>query len=150
MTSYPFLSSEWIDAAQSLRDEYTDQIPPTSATARFNVIVTDVPHGDGDGDGNTVKGHVDSSTGQLTIAEGHVEDSELTVTLDYGTARSAFITQDQQQVMQSFLMGKIIVDGDPTKLVALLSESAGPPPEDVEPLAREIYQRLLDLTADDG
>ncbi|MEM7322186.1 MAG: hypothetical protein AAF531_03790 [Actinomycetota bacterium] len=141
MTSYAFLSAAWVDAARALRDEYADRIPASAIEARVNVIVTDVPH---DEDG-TVEGHIDTSSGQTIIERGHLEDPELTVTVDYATARAAFVTRDQQEVMQAFLSGRILVDGDATKLLALQSGS----PTDVDPSLIEMYQRLDELTAKD-
>ncbi|MEM7272398.1 MAG: hypothetical protein AAF547_04895 [Actinomycetota bacterium] len=142
MTSYPFLSAEWVDAARALRDEYADKIPEAPLSARVNIVVTDVPH---DG-GTTMEGHIDTSSGQTVIERGHLEDPELTVTVDYATARAAFVTRDQQEVMQAFLAGKILVDGDATKLLALQS---GPPPTDIDPALEEMYHRLDELTAKD-
>ena len=142
MTSYPFLSAEWVQAAKDLRDEYADRMPDSPVAARVNVIVTDVPHGDT----GTMNGHIDTSTGQTIIEQGHLEDPELTVTVDYPTARAAFVTRDQQEVMQAFLSGKILVDGDATKLLALQAGS----PADVDPALIEMYERLDALTAKDS
>ena len=65
----------------------------------------------------------------------------MTVTVDYDTAKAAFVTRDQQAVMQSFLGGKILVDGDVSKLMALQSA----PPE-IDPMVVELYERLDQLT----
>lgn len=142
MTSYPFLSTEWVEAAKELRDEYTDRIPASPVEARVNVVVTDVPHSDE----GTMQGHIDTSSGQTIIEQGHLDDPELTVTVDYATAKAAFVTRDQQEVMQAFLSGKILVDGDATKLLALQSGS----PTDVDPALVEMYQRLDAMTAKDA
>ena len=143
MTSYPFLSAEWVEAARALRDEYADKIPEATIEARVNIVVTDVPH---DGDISTMEGHIDTSSGQTVIEQGHLDDPELTVTVDYATARAAFVTRDQQEVMQAFLGGKILVDGDATKLLAL---QAGPPPSELDPKLEEMYRRLDAVTSKD-
>lgn len=137
MASYPFLSPEWIEAARALREEYADRVPPSTVEARVNVVITDIPHGDEP----TLEGHIDTSAGQTVIEHGHIDDPELTVTVDYETARAAFVTRDQQAVMQSFLSGKILVDGDVSKLLALQST-----PPDVDPIAIELYERLDQMT----
>lgn len=142
MASYPFLSPEWIEAARALREEYADQLPTPAVTARVNVVVTDIPHG-GDPE---LQGHIDTSSGQTIIEHGHLDDPELTVTVDYETAKAAFVTRDQQQVMQAFLGGKILVEGDASKLLALQSV---PPPE-IEELAMEMYGKLEAITSADG
>lgn len=141
VASYPFLSREWIDAARQLREEYAEQIPEAPVAAKVNLIVTEIPHGDQP----TLEGHIDTNSGQTIIEEGHLEDPELTVTVDYATARAAFVTRDQQEVMQSFLTGKILVDGDASRLLALASG----PPTDVDPVAIELYEKLDALTIKD-
>lgn len=141
MTSYPFLSPEWIEAARALRQEYRDQIPESPVETRINVIVTDIPHGD---DG-TLNGHIDTSSGQTIIEQGHIDDPELTVTVDYATAYSAFVTRDQQEVMQAFIGGKIFIDGDATKLLALQAQPADVDPDTAE-LAMELFTKLDALT----
>ncbi len=143
MASYPFLSPEWIEAARELREEYADRMPESPVAARVNVVITDIPHGDE----GTLDGHIDTSSGQTIIEHGHLDDPELTVTVDYPTARAAFVTRDQQEVMQAFLTGKILVDGDATKLLAL---QGGGPPTDIDPTAVELYQRLDELTDKDA
>ncbi len=142
MASYPFLSTEWITAARQLREEYAERIPESPVEARVNVVITDIPHGDE----GTLKGHIDTSSGQTIIEQGHLDDPELTVTVDYGTAKAAFVTRDQQEVMQAFLGGKIMVDGDATKLLALQSG----PPEDIDPVAVEMYRKLDEMTSKDS
>lgn len=142
MASYPFLSSEWIDAARELRQEYAGQIPAPPVEARVNIVITDIPHRDN----GTLDGHIDTSSGQTIIEYGHLDDPELTVTVDYPTARAAFVTRDQQEVMQAFLTGKILVDGDASKLLAL---QGGGPPSDGDGLAVELYRKLDAMTSKD-
>ncbi len=116
---------------------------------KLNVVVTDLPeevdHPDvSELDGKpVVKGHVDSGQGQLLMEQGHLDDPEITITTDYETAMAAFVTQDQQELMNAFLGGKILVDGDASKLLALQA-----PPSDPEAakLAGEIYAKLRDFT----
>lgn len=142
MASYPFLSAEWIEAARALREEYSEQIPESPVEAKVNVIVTDIPHGDE----STLNGKIDTSSGQTIIDHGHLEDPELTVTVDYDTAKAAFVTRDQQEVMAAFLGGKILVDGDVSKLLALQSG----PTTDIDPIALEMYRKLDELTDKDS
>lgn len=139
MSAHPFLSDEWIEAARALRDRFADRVPPPSVPVRLNIVVTEIPHRDHD-----LEGHIDSSTGQTIIERGHLDDAELTITVDYRTAKAAFVTRDQQAVMQSFLAGRIFVDGDASKLLAL---QAGPP--EADSLGKEIYEELQAITADD-
>ncbi len=139
MTSYAFLSPDWVEAAKELRAEYADRLPDPAVEARINVIVTDVPHRD---DGQMM-GHIDTANGETIIEEGHLEDPELSVTVDYETAKAAFVTRDQQKVMEAFFGGKILVEGDASRLLALQAD----PPPDVAPLLYEMYERLNGLTS---
>ncbi len=136
-SSHLFLSDEWIAAAQALRAEYESEIPQPPVSVAMNVVVTEIPHRVGE-----LEGHIDTSDGNLVIEEGHLATPDLTLTVDYGTAKAAFVTRDPQAVMQAFLGGKILVDGDASKLLALQAE----PPSD---RAIELYQRLSAMTADD-
>lgn len=140
MTSHPFLSDEWIEAARAVRAEYEGRLPPPPVKVRANVIVTQVPHRS-----ERLDGHIDTSGGQMAIEHGHLAGPDLTVTVDYATARAAFVTQDLQALMQSFLAGKILVEGDVTKLLALQT-----PPQDpaAAALAAELGRRMREITAD--
>jgi len=139
VASYPFLSPEWITAARELRNTYADQLPEPPVPARINVIVTEIPHGVVD----SMHGHIDTSEGQTIIEDGHVDEPDLTVTVDYETAKAAFVTRDQEALMRAFFGGKILVEGDVSRLMALQSA-----PTEIEPVLIEMYQQLNALTAD--
>lgn len=139
MTAYPFLSDEWIEQARVLRHRYEHKIPPPPMPVKLNVVVTAIPHRSDD-----LKGHIDSSDGQTIIEQGHLDDPDATVTVDYDTAKAAFVTQDQQAVMAAFLAGRIFLEGDASKLLALQAGQVNP-----DPLAIEIYREMRAFTADD-
>jgi putative sterol carrier protein len=80
----------------------------------MNLNITEVPFGDGE-----VQAHMDTSDGEMKMDLGHIEDPELTVTLDYATAKAILVEQNPQAGMQAFMAGKIKVQGDMTKLMAL-------------------------------
>ncbi len=140
MTAHPFLSDEWIAQARDLRARYEHRLPPPRTPVKLNVVVTGIPHRDG----GELQGHIDSSDGQTIIEQGLLADAEATVTVDYATAKAAFVTQDQQAVMQAFLQGRIFLEGDASKLLAL---QAGQNPAD--PLAMEIYGEMRAFTAEE-
>jgi len=50
---------------------------------------------------------------------GHLDKVDATLTTDYATARTIFVEQDPQKAMEAFLMGKVKVDGDMLKLMAM-------------------------------
>lgn len=132
-----FLSDEWIEAARALREEYAERIPDPPVAVRMNVVVSEIPHRD-----EQLEGHIDSSNGELIIDKGHIDEPELTITVDYETARAAFVTRDQQAVMQAFFGGKILVEGDASRLLVLQGQA---PTDD----ALEMYERLDAFTSKD-
>jgi hypothetical protein len=111
------LSDEWIDAARAIREKYIGQVPKIPFSVRMNQVITKVPFGEG-----TLHSHIDTSTGELVMDLGHIEQPDLTVTTDYETARLLFLGRDPQAAMQAFLSGKVKVDGDMTKMMVLQSQ----------------------------
>ena len=116
MAKYPFLSDEWLGearriyAAADLSGPLAAEEAP--ASVRVNLVVTDVPFS-----AAPLDAHVDTSGGRLAIDTGHLPGADVTVSLDYATARSLFVAGDAQSVMQAFLAGRIKVDGDLSKLL---------------------------------
>jgi putative sterol carrier protein len=129
MAKYEFLSDEWIAAAQAIREEYEGTTTTAPPPMRMNVVITDVPFGDG-----SMDAHIDTTDGELSLDLGHLDPSDLTVTVDYLTAKAIFVDQDQQATMQAFMGGKIKVQGDMTKLMAM--QAAPPDPKQVEAAGR--------------
>lgn len=134
--TYPFLSDAWIAAARKLGEEFEGSIGPPPADVKMNVVVTDIPHRDGD-----LLGHIDTTTGALLIELGHQDNPTLTLTVDYETARAAFVTRDPAALMQAFFAGKILVDGDASQLMLLQAQ-----PQDAGPEAIEFVHRLDAIT----
>ena len=56
---------------------------------------------------------------------GELENPDLTVTVDYATAKAIFVEQNPQAGMQAFMAGKIKVQGDMTKLMAMQQSAPG-------------------------
>lgn len=131
---YPFLSDEWIEQAHAIRTEYRDRAPAVDHRVRMNLVVTEMPFGDGD-----VAAHMDTTAGELDIDRGHVEDADLTVTVDYETAKAILVDRNPQAGMQAFMAGKIRVEGD---MATLLAIQAAPP----DPHAQAMADRLREIT----
>jgi hypothetical protein len=136
---YPFLSDEWLAEARRIRAEFKDKAPAVPVSVRMNQIIQDVPFGDG-----TINAHVDTSSGQLEMDTGHLESPDVTITIGYDTAKAILVDGDAQAAMQAFLGGKIKVDGDVTKLLALQNAGLG---GSTNPAAAEMAQRLQAMTA---
>ena len=129
--THQFLSEEWMAAAREIREKYADQVPAVSASIRINQVVTDVPFGDGE-----VHSYIDTSSGQMAMELGELENPDATVTTDYATAKALFVDQDQAASMQAFMSGKIKVQGDMMKLMAM--QTAIPSNEATDKIADEI------------
>ncbi|MEI7623571.1 MAG: SCP2 sterol-binding domain-containing protein [Actinomycetes bacterium] len=136
-TAHAFLSPDWMAAARSLRD--TMPLPATAppVAVRMNLVVTDTPF---EAD---VLGHIDTSEGEVVIEDGHLEGPDLTVTVDYATARAIFIDQDAAAAMQAFMGGRIKVDGDLSKMLAMQASAAAP-----DENAQALSDALRAITAD--
>jgi len=131
---YKFLTDEWVAEAKKVREEFAGKGNPPAHAVRMNQIITDVPFGDG-----TVNAHLDTSGGDVELDLGHLDNPDLTVTLDYETAKAIIVDQNPQVGMQAFMAGKIKVQGDMTKLMAMQS---GP----VDPTAQEVAARIKEIT----
>ena len=131
--TYPFLSDEWIAEARKIREEFKGEVPAGENSVKLNQVITDVPFGEG-----TLNAHLDTSGGELDLETGHLDDAEVSITLDYETAKAVFI--DPQSAIQHFMAGRIKVQGDMTKLLAVVQA----PPESVAGTAQ---RRIAEITA---
>ena len=135
--SYPFLSDEWIEEAHAIRAKYKGKTAQIPHVVRMNLVITDLPFGDG-----SLDAHLDTSEGELDLDKGHLENPDLTVTVDYGTAREILVDGNTQAGMQAFMAGKVRVEGDMAKLMVLTSGQAGP-----DPATQELAGRIREITA---
>jgi len=111
---HPFLSDEWMAAAREIREKYAGQTAKVAQVLKINQVVTGVPFGEG-----TVESSLDTSSGDVVMELGHLDDADVTVTTDYETAKAIFVDQDPAAGMQAFMAGKITVQGDMMKLMAM-------------------------------
>jgi hypothetical protein len=140
--THEFLSPEWIDAAREIRSEYADRVPSPPISVRVNVVVTEAPFGEG-----TVLGFIDSAAGQVEIESGALEALDLTIRLDWGTARAVFVDQDASAFMKAFMEGRIRPEGDVAKLLALQPLLSGPTDPAQQQLAGEVAAKIRAITA---
>ncbi|HEX7276462.1 MAG TPA: SCP2 sterol-binding domain-containing protein [Acidimicrobiales bacterium] len=141
MPAYPFLSDEWIAEARKIRAEFAadpdHQAPAAAASVRMNQVITEVPFG-----GGRLDAHLDTSSGTLEMETGHLEDPDVTVTLDYATAKAIFVDGTMEAGMKAFMDGKVRVQGDMAKLIAALQQLAPPEPGAVD----QAQARIRDIT----
>ena len=136
MPSYPFLSDEWLEEARRIRAEYEGKTGTIPHAVRMNLVVTAVPFSEED-----ILAHMDTSTGELILEVGHLETQDLKVTVDYDTAKAILIEGNPQAGMQAFMAGRVRVEGDMAKLMALQAAPAAS-----DPNAAEMATRLRDIT----
>jgi putative sterol carrier protein len=110
--TFLFLSDEWLEMAAQVRAESTEATP--AAALAMNLVVTEVPFGE-----SPMLAHVDTTKGPLYVDRGHHAKPDLTVTVDYATAKALLIEGNGQAAMSAFMAGKVRVEGDMSKLVAL-------------------------------
>jgi len=128
---YQFLSDEWVVEAKKIR-EATDDAGTITTPVKMNLNITDVPFGEG-----SVEAHMDSTEGAVKLDLGHLDEADVTVTLDYDTAKSMMVDADPQAGMQAFMAGKIKLQGDMTKALALQSGVPNP----------ELTKKIKEITA---
>ncbi|HEY7626636.1 MAG TPA: SCP2 sterol-binding domain-containing protein [Ilumatobacteraceae bacterium] len=132
---FPFLSEEWMNAAKAIREKYAGQTSEITISVRMNQVITDSPFGDGD-----IKLYLDTSSGSLVMEPGELDAPDLTLTTDYETAKKIFVDQDQAAGMQAFMAGKIKVQGDMMKMMAMQTSM----PQDE--IAKTIAAEVKDIT----
>ena len=141
MDKYPFLSDEWIAAARRIREQHGTIGTPLPNDIRMNQVITEVPPGD-----RTVDAHIDTTSGNLEMELGHLDAPDVTITLDYETAKSFFVEGATETGMQTFtaafMGGKVRVQGDLAKLLAALQQVAPPDPAQVS----TVQQQIKDIT----
>ena len=120
---YEFLTDEWIAEAKRLTDEAGERANPPAHVIRMNQVITGAPF---KADGEDILVHMDTSGGNVELDLGHLENPDLTVTVDFDTAKAIFVEQNQQAGMQAFMAGKIKVQGDMTKMMAMQQTAPDP------------------------
>jgi hypothetical protein len=136
MATYQFLSEEWLIEARSIRAEFNGRGATIEHSIRMNLVIVEVPF-----ESTTVEAHVDTSSGELVLDTGHIDPVDLKVSLDYDVAKAILVEGNPQAGMQAFMAGKVRVEGDMAKLMALTAT-----PGAADPSAAEMAARLRDIT----
>jgi putative sterol carrier protein len=128
---YAFLSPEWLDAVRNMPEGPGGV--PADLSMSMNQVVTDIPPS-----GEQKTFHMILRDGSLDWDEGELEGAEVTMTLDYETAKEVLIGGDPQAGIQAFMQGKIRVTGDMSKLMSM--QSGGPAGGEFATALREITE----------
>jgi putative sterol carrier protein len=110
VATYPFLSDDWFTEVEKLVAEHGNDAP--GADMMMNLTVTETPFGE---DRDL---HLGAKSGKAEWGQGHTDAADVTLTVDYPTAKEIFVSGNQQAGMQAFMAGKVKVQGDMTKLMA--------------------------------
>ena len=135
MATYEFLSDDWLGEARAIRAEFDGKGETIEHSIRMNLVVNEVPFG-----GGTLDAHADTSSGSLVLDIGHIDPVDLTVTIGYEIAKAILVEGDPNAGLQAFMQGKIKVEGDISKLMALQTMTP-------DPVAAEIGARIQAITA---
>jgi putative sterol carrier protein len=138
--SHEFLSPAWMEAAKGIREKYAAEASKVTTSIRMNQVITEVPDTVANGE-TTIKTFMDTSSGDIVMDLGELEAADLTVTTDYATAYKLFVEQDQAAGMQAFMAGKVKVQGDMMKMMAMQTSM----PQDE--IAKTIAKEIKDITA---
>ena len=126
--SHPFLSDAWFDAVEALE---APEPPAAMKDLTLNVVVQGGPDGDRE---------VHMSGGQFE--RGLAEGAPTKLTVPYDVAKALFVEGNPQAAMQAFMSGKIKVEGDMSKIMAMQAGGASPSPE------QEAFQKKLQELTD--
>ena len=127
----PFLSDAWLEDVKKITEEAGGGgMMPDSV--ELNMVITGGP--EGDKELHVAKG---------AFNPGLLDSAPTKLTLPYDVAKDMFINGNQQAAMQAFMSGKIKVEGDMTKLMAMQGGAAPDPAA-----AEALQKKILEVTSD--
>ncbi len=133
MAKHQFLSDSWFDEVHTLVETHgTGETP--GQDIMVNLVITETPFGD------DRQIHMGSQGGTAQWGQGHADAADVTLTVDYATAKDIFVSGNPQAGMQAFMQGKVKVQGDMTKLMAMQQVSP-------DPATQELQGRIQEVTA---
>ncbi len=100
----------------------------------MNLVLTDAPFG-----GGIIDAHLDTSSGELLLERGHLDSADLTVTVEYETAKAILVEGNVQAAMQAFMAGRIKLEGDMSLLFAMQNSP-------VDAVHQELAARVREIT----
>ena len=133
VTKHPFLSDSWFDEVRRLH-EAAGHAAPEGADIRMNLMITTTPF---DGD---LPMHMAAAGGRADWGKGHLEDADVTLTLAYDTAKAIFVDGNPQAAIEAFMAGRIVVQGDITKLMVMQSTGPGASASELTRALQEITE----------
>ncbi|WP_298334281.1 hypothetical protein [Ferrimicrobium sp.] len=120
LSQYEFLSPQWLDEFRGITERLGIEPMRVDVALRMNQIISGCPFQE-----EPLKAYLDTSSGVVELDLGELDEADLTVSLDYETAKALFVEFNPQRAIESFIAGKILVTGDMTKLLGLTQVFAG-------------------------
>jgi hypothetical protein len=133
VSRYPFLSHDWFTEVRRLHAAY-DQVVPLAVAIRMNLMIKETPFG------ADLPIHMTAEGGQADWGEGHLEEADVTLTMGYQTAREIFVGGNPQAAIEAFMAGKIIMQGDISKLMEMQLAQPGPRAPELARAMQEITE----------
>ena len=133
VAKHPFLSDAWFDEVRRLHDA-AGGAAPEGADVRMNLMITSPPF-----DGELAM-HMAVADGRADWGKGHLDDADVALTLAYDTARAIFVDGNPQAAIEAFMAGRIIVQGDITKLIVMQSTGPGSAASELTRVLQEITE----------
>jgi putative sterol carrier protein len=122
-----YLSDEWFVKVKELADEVNLEIPAALATMKLNMTVT------------SDQGDCKFCMNGGKIEQGHLSDASTKITVPYDLAKKMFVDEDKQAGMQAFMSGKLKIEGDMSKMMAM---------QGIQPTASQklLQQKIKEMT----
>jgi SCP-2 sterol transfer family protein len=120
VATHPFLSDDWFAVVDQLVEQHGADTP-NHMDIVINLTVTGTPFG------AERSLHIGAQQGRGHWGIGHLPNADVSLTTDYETARSVFVSNDPQAATQAFFGGKVVIQGDLAKLMAV-QMAGGPTP----------------------
>lgn len=114
LAKHEFLSEAWLEEFDRLTRELGAGAVEVPVALRMNQLIRETPFGP-----LPIEAHVDTTSGHLEIGLGLLRDPDLSISVDYETAKAMFVDMDPQRAVEAFLAGRVTVNGDITKLLGL-------------------------------
>ena len=104
---YKFMSDEWFEKVKDLTEEVNPEIPAATADMKVNITMT------------SDEGDKDLCMAGGKMEKGHMEGATVKIILPIDLAQKMFIDQDKTAGMQAFMSGKMKIEGDMSKMMAM-------------------------------
>lgn len=120
--TYAFLTGEWFTAVEPFWAD--SEVPDAIADLVLNLTVDGAPVG-------ADRAHLRGGR----PGPGHVAEAGTTVTMPYDVARALVVSLDPAPALQAMMSGRVVVEGDPSTLMAMQTNVTTPSDADLRTAA---------------